>query len=125
MGKAEDAERYLQTLLNDVLNRAREGQAIDPGVSEPAARYAARLAGATGKAAWVEYVFELYRRQRRVLPAPIIDELYTLVRKIKGLEPGGIRAYVDTLREGAATFGPADRFLMQRIEGLERQIALK
>jgi FHA domain len=125
MGKAEDAERYLQTLLNDVLNRAREGQAIDPGVSEPAARYAARLAGATGKAAWVEYVFELYRRQRRVLPAPIIDELYTVVRKIKGLEPGGIRAYVDTLREGAATFGPADRFLMQRIEGLERQIALK
>jgi predicted component of type VI protein secretion system len=125
MGKAEDAERYLQTLLNDVLTRAREGQAVEPGVTEPAARYAARLAGATGKAAWVEYVFELYRRQRRVLPAPVVDELYTVVRKVKGLELGGIRAYVETLREAAPTFGPAERFLMQRIEGLERQIALK
>jgi pSer/pThr/pTyr-binding forkhead associated (FHA) protein len=125
MGKADDAERYLQTLLNDVLNRAREGQAIEPGITEPAARYAARLAGATGKAAWVDYVFELYRRQRRVLPAPIVDELYSVVRKIKALDLGGIRAYLETLREGAATFGPADRFLMQRIEGLERQMALK
>jgi predicted component of type VI protein secretion system len=125
MGKAEEAERILQALLHDVLARAREGGAIDVGVTEPAARYAARLAGATAKASWVDYAFELYRRQRRVLPAPVIDELYTVVRKVRNLELAGIRAYLDALREVSPSFGPADRFLVQRIEGLERQIALK
>jgi hypothetical protein len=124
MGKAEDAERILQVLLADVIARARDGNVIDSSVCESAARYAARLGGATGKASWVDYVFELYRRQRRVLPAVVIDELYSVVRKVKGLELGGIRAYLDALREGAA-FGPAERFLVQRIEGLERQMALK
>ncbi len=125
MGKADDAERILLVLLTDVITRARDGASLDAGVTEPAARYAARLAGATGKPSWVEYVFELYRRQRRVLPAPIIDELYSVVRKVKGVELGGIRAYVEALRETSASFGPADRFLVQRLEGLERQIALK
>jgi predicted component of type VI protein secretion system len=125
MGKADDAERILQVLLGDVMTRARERPSVEPTVIEPAARYAARLAGATAKAVWVDYVFELYRRQRRVLPAPIIDELYSVVRKVKNLDLGGIRAYLETLREGAASFGPAERFLVQRIEGLERQMALK
>lgn len=125
MGKAEEAERILNALLNDVLNRARDGGALDLGVSEQAARYAARLAGATGKASWVDYTFELYKRLRRALPAAVIDELYTVVRKAKNLELAGIRSYLDVLREVAPAFGPADRFLVQRIEGLERQIALK
>jgi hypothetical protein len=125
MGKADDAERILMVLLNDVIGRAREGQALDVNITEPAARYGTRLAGATGKASWVDYTFELYRRHKRVLPAAVIDELYTIVRKVKNLEPAGIRSYLDALREVAAGFGPADRFLVQRIEGLERQIALK
>jgi hypothetical protein len=125
MGKAEEAERILQVLLTEVISRARDGLVIDVGVSEAAARYAARLAGATGKASWVEYAFELYRRQKRVLPAPVVDELYGVVRKVRGLELGGIRSYLDALREMSGSFGPADRFLVQRIEGLERQIALK
>jgi predicted component of type VI protein secretion system len=125
MGKAEEAERILQGVLNDLMIRARDGQAIDSGVAEPAARYAARLAGATGKASWVDYAFELYRRQRRVLPALVIDELYSVVRKVRSLDLAGVRAYLDALREVSAAFGPAERFLFQRIEGLERQIALK
>ncbi|MFT3766571.1 MAG: FHA domain-containing protein [Minicystis sp.] len=125
MGKAEDAERILLVLLNDVMNRARDGQTLDPSVCEPAARYAARLASATGKTSWADYAFELFRRQRRVLPAPVIDELYAGVRKVKNPELGAIRAYLETLREMASTLGPAERFLFQRIEGLERQMALK
>ena len=125
MGKADDAERILQVLLADVLHRSREGQPIDPSVAEPAARYAARLASATGKASWVDYAFELYRKQRRVLPAPVIDELYSSVRRVKSPELGAIRAYLETLRELSSSFGPAERFLFQRVEGLERQIAAK
>jgi predicted component of type VI protein secretion system len=125
MGKADDAERILQVLLTDVITRARDGQSLEPSVTEPASRYAARLASATGKASWVDYVFELYRRSRRMLPAPIVDELYTVVRKVKNLDLTAIRAYLETLREMSSTFGPAERFLFQRVEGLERQMALK
>ena len=125
MGKADDAERILLVLLTDVGNRARDGQLLDPSVTEPAARYAARLASATGKANWVDYVFELYRRQRRVLPAQVVDELYTVVRKLKTLDLTAVRAYLEALREMSSAFGPAERFLVQRIEGLERQMALK
>lgn len=125
MGKAEDAERILLVLLNDVMTRVRDGQQIDASVSEPAARYAARLATATGKASWADYAFELHRRLRRVLPAAVIDELYVGVRKLKSPDLTAIRAYLETLREMASSLGPAERFLVQRIEGLERQIALK
>jgi predicted component of type VI protein secretion system len=125
MGKAEDAERILLVLLNDVMSRARDGATLEPSVTEPAAKYAARLASATGKASWADYTFELYRRQKRVLPASVIDELYAGVRKVKNFELTAIRAYLEALRELAAGFGPAERFLFQRVEGLERQIAAK
>jgi predicted component of type VI protein secretion system len=125
LGKADDAERILHAALTDLLGRAREGTTLEPGLTEPAVRYAARLAGATGKASWLDYVFELYRRQRRPLPGPVIDDLYAVVRRVKNLDLTAVRAYVETLREMSATFGPADRFLFQRIEGLERQMALK
>ena len=125
MGKADEAERILQALLTDVVTRSRDGATIEPGVTEPAARYAARLAGATGKASWVDFSFEVYRLQRRMLPAAVIDELLSVVRKVKNLELGAVRAYLDVLRELAPTFGPAERFLLQRVESLERQMALR
>jgi hypothetical protein len=125
LGKAEDAERILHVLLTDVLTRARDGATLDPGLTEPAVRYAVRLAGATGKASWLDYIFELYRRQRRPLPGPVIDDLYAVVRKVKNLDLTAVRAYLETLREMSGSFGPAERFLFQRIEGLERQMALK
>ncbi|HVY48188.1 MAG TPA: FHA domain-containing protein, partial [Minicystis sp.] len=61
MNRAEEAERILQTLLFDVLGRARDGQVIEPAVAESSARYAARLAGPLAKGVWVDYAFELYR----------------------------------------------------------------
>jgi pSer/pThr/pTyr-binding forkhead associated (FHA) protein len=125
LGKAEDAERILMTLLADVLTRSREAQPLNPALMEPAARYAARLAGATGKASWVNYVFELYANQRRVLPGPVVDELYVVIRKARAVDLAAIRAYLDVLREQTATLGPAERFVAQRIEGLERQLASK
>jgi predicted component of type VI protein secretion system len=125
MGRAEEAERILQALLLDVLTKAREGQPIEATVAESSARYAARVAGATTKGSWVDYVFELYRLTKRPLPAPVVDELYTVVRRVKAIDLVGVRAYLSGLREMSASFGPTERFLMQRIEGLERLVALK
>jgi hypothetical protein len=125
LGKAEEAERILMVLLSDVLARSVEVPSMDSALTEPAARYAARLAGATGKGSWVDYVFDLYRNQRRVLPGPVVDELYVVIRKARGVNLVTVRAYLDVLREQTATLGPSERFVAQRIEGLERQLASK
>jgi hypothetical protein len=38
---------------------------------------------------------------------------------------GRLRAYLSDLREKQSSLGPAERFLLQRIEGLERLAALR
>lgn len=125
MGRAEEAERILQALLNDILQRARDGTPLEPNLAESAARYAARLAGATTKGQWVDYVIELYTLMARPAPALVVDELYTVVRKVKAVDVTRFRNWLSVLRRALGTFGPAERFLVQRIEGLERLIALK
>lgn len=125
MGRAEEAERILQALLMEIIARAKEGKSVEPGVAEQAARYAARIGGATNKAAWIDYVFDLYGAQKRPAPASIVDELYTVVRKVKSLEAKSLRAYLAVLRDVQGSFGPAERFVLQRIEGLERLISAK
>ena len=125
MGRAEDAERILQALLLDVITRARDGQVIEPSMAESAAKYAARLGGATTRGSWVDYVFELYKRQKKPIPAPVVDELYTVVRKAKSIDLPMVRSYLAELRLAAPTHGPAEQFLVKRIEGLERLVSLK
>jgi len=125
MGRAEEAERILQALLIDILTRARDGAPIEPAIAETAAKYAARLGGATTRGMWVDYVFELYRRLKTPLPAQIVDELYTVVRKVKNVDLPMLRSYLADLRVMAASLGPAQRFLIQRIEGLERLASLR
>ncbi len=125
MGRADDAERILQALLLDVITRARDGQTIEPAMAESAAKYAARLGGATTRGSWVDYVFELYKRQKKPIPAQVVDELYTVVRKAKSIDLAMVRGYLAELRLAAPTHGPAEQFLVKRIEGLERLVSLK
>jgi predicted component of type VI protein secretion system len=125
MGRAEEAERILNALLLDIRIKAQQGKLPEPEILQQAARYAARLAGATTKGSWVDYVFDLYTYAKKPLPAPVVDELYTVVRKVRSLDLTKIRTYLAELRTLAATFGPTERFLMQRIEGLEVLSALK
>ncbi|UQA61660.1 FHA domain-containing protein [Polyangium aurulentum] len=120
MGKPDEAERILNALLQGILKRSKIGQRPKDGVAEYAALYAARLAAATTKGLWVDYVFDLYGSLHKVLPATVIDELYTVVRKAKSIDVKLFRGYVEDLRKIAPQLGPADRFLLQRIEGLDR-----
>ena len=119
MGRAEEAERILQRALNDVLTRAPTGE-IQPELAEKAVAYAIRLAGATGRGVWINYTFELYTILRMLLPGRLVDELYAVARKVKSTDKGVLRAYTACLREISNGFGPAERFIQQRIESFER-----
>ncbi len=119
LGRGEEAEKILAAYLTNMLDSSTRGT-IDPAMAEKAVEYAVKLAGATGKGSWVDYAFNLYKPLKRPLPGQVVDELYSVLRRVSGISLPGLRAYVAVLRGARAKFGPADRFLTQRIEGLER-----
>jgi predicted component of type VI protein secretion system len=125
MGRADEAERLLANPLADVVEASRAGKRLSPWLVDTAARFAAKLATATAKGAWADYVVELYDAQLRPCPAPVVDELYNAFRKVNAIDIVRLRGYVARLREKQGSFGPAERFLLQRLEGLERLAALR
>jgi hypothetical protein len=125
MGRADEAERLLASALADVAEASRLGRHPSPSLVDIAARFAAKLATATAKGTWADYVVELYHAEGRPCPAPVIDELYNAMRKVSAVDLTRLRAYVAQLRERQAMLGPAEKFLLQRIEGLERLAALR
>jgi pSer/pThr/pTyr-binding forkhead associated (FHA) protein len=122
LDRGEEAERILSGLLQSILRDARDGREVTAEISERAASYAVRLASATARASWLDYAVELYTVLRRILPGKIVDQLYDVVRKARGMSVSGLRAYVAVLEEQQVAFGPAERFVMQRIAGLERVV---
>jgi predicted component of type VI protein secretion system len=125
MGRADEAERLLASPLADVVEASRAGKRLSPWLVDMAARFAAKLATATAKGAWADYVIELYDVQLRPCPGPVVDELYSAFRKVNAIDLVRLRRYLGRLREKQASLGPAERFLLQRIEGLERLAALR
>ena len=105
-----------------MLKQAQSGGALSPASASRAAAYAVRIADATGHARWVDFCFELFAVTARPLPGEVVDHLYVVLRKISGVAILGFRAYLEKLRSAAPTFSPTDRFVLQRIEGLERLI---
>lgn len=126
LGHVDEAERLLGAMLAGVLAKAKAKPAdLDADIAEQAARYGLRLALSSGRSAWLDYVFELFTALGKPPPAPLVDELYTAVRRVKGLDLRTFRAYLSALRAQAASFGPSERFLLQRLEGLERLLAFR
>jgi pSer/pThr/pTyr-binding forkhead associated (FHA) protein len=123
LGRGDEAERIMSNMLNNVLMDARASGSVTPRSAERAVAYAMKLAEASGKARWIDYVFELYHALKRPLPAPVVDQLFTLVRKVNGTSLSTLRTYLTTLQGLAHQFGPSDRFVLQRLEGLERVAA--
>jgi FHA domain len=122
LGRGDEAEKLLGTALGNMLKQVSSGAPLPPASAARAASYAVRIAEATGRARWVDYCFELYGAQSRPLPGEVVDQLYVVLRKVSGVGLAGFRAYLEKLRLAAPSFSPTDRFVLQRIEGLERLI---
>ncbi len=125
LGRAEEAERLLAAPLTETIEACRAGKKLSAELVDQAARFAAKLATATAKGSWVDYVVEVYQAHARPCPAPVVDELYTAMRKVNGVDLVRLRGYLASLRAKQGSLGPAERFLVQRIEGLERLAVLR
>ena len=123
LGRGDEAERILSSYLRNMLQVARARGDVDLRATEKAVTYAIRIAEVSGKGGWVDYAFDTYAVLRRPLPAALIEKLYEVVRKASPLSANAFRQYLLALRSAEAEMGPADRFLMRRIEGLETIVA--
>ncbi len=119
LGRGAEAERILRQPLENLLSRVESGDQVDAEQAEQAALLATRLARATSRGAWIDYVFRLLAELELLPTSAVIDELYATIRGVPGISISQFRAYLDVVRAPQRTFGPAERFLARRLESLE------
>jgi hypothetical protein len=121
LGRFDEAERVLGRSLQDLLVRAKAGTLSAARLSE-GTRYALRLAEGTKRTTWLEWIFDAHAATGRLLAAEDIEKLYELVRKLR-YTGGSVRRYLDVLRTRANELSPAEKFLLSRLEGIERMVS--
>jgi hypothetical protein len=121
LGRGDEAERLLQPQIEQLLAEIERGKKHDPAHVDRACEYALKIAHATGNGAWMGTVFRFYRALRRLCPSAVVDELYALARKVKQPSVEELRSYLAVIRE-QGELGPNERFLVSRLEGLERSL---
>ena len=124
LGRAEEAERILGSHLKQLLADASAEPGPPAELCERAALYALKLAGTSARAKWFDYVIQLYAELGAACPASVVDELYAVLPRLGQVDLAALRGYVASLRDRSRV-GPAERFLVGRIEGLERIASVK
>lgn len=122
MNRAAEAERVLAGALNRVLAQVEEGTPPDEQRLKDSISYALRLAEAGRKTSWLDYTFRLHSRLGRVMSSDDIDEVYRLTELLRYTNPRPVRSYIEGLRRQSESLRPNERFLLQRLEGLERKV---
>jgi hypothetical protein len=84
-----------------------------------------KIASVTGGGGWVDYIFRAYATTKKPCPAELVDQLYDVLRKVKAPSLVGLRKYLEVLHGEVESLGPAERFLVGRLEGLERVAAAR
>lgn len=120
LGRGDEAEHLIAAHLHAALGDAEGERGLSPDIARTAAGYAVKLAGATGRPSWLDYAVRLYSALELVLPLALVDEMYVLLRRVRGIDLGVLRVYTDALRTRSQTLAPAERFVLQRLIGLER-----
>lgn len=120
LGHGEDAERILGRLMEQVLERG-DGP-VDPITFAQSVHYALKIATLTRKAKWIDYVVRLHARASVLMDLDVVNDLYSLCPKVPGVSRTLLREYVLLLTSKLASLGPSERFVLSRLEGLEKQL---
>jgi predicted component of type VI protein secretion system len=120
LGRLDQAEATLAAYLNHFLQNASTTGEIF-GNPEKAAAYALRLAEATSKGDWIDYVFQLYTVLGRPLPDELIEKLERLLPKVQNANAAGLAQYVAALRAVEQRFAPVEQARLARLDELRRR----
>ena len=69
LGRGAEAERILSAYFQNTLRAARATRSIDGATADRVAKYAVKLASATGKGSWIDFVVET------VFGGPLVDRV--------------------------------------------------
>lgn len=122
LNNPDGAERLLTNGLLEIHTDLRSGRSVPADAIDLAARFAARLAAGTGKGTWGDYTIELYALSGNVPPPAVVDELYAAAHKMRGFDLARFRTYLAAVSQRDA-LSPTERFVVQRLESLERLLA--
>lgn len=120
-GELVQAREVLGPRLVHVLDRARSGRAPELPTLEAAAQSALQLARGTLDPNWVDYVVLLYDAANKMLPDPVIEQMHEVVRKLPRIQVSLLRDYIARMED--ARLSTHERFLLRRLNGLERVAA--
>lgn len=123
LGRFEEADRMLSRRLRAMLNDAKGGKELSEKQLLAATEYGLKLAQGLKKGEWLDFIFELHDAAEAVIDAETIPRMHDLVRKLRYTGGPAFRTYMANLRGRAANLKPNERFVLQRLEGLERVIA--
>ncbi|HEX4354169.1 MAG TPA: hypothetical protein VHZ95_14670 [Polyangiales bacterium] len=124
LSRFDEAERLLSSRLSALL--ARAGSAAndtDRDAFRVATGYALKLAEGLQKPSWLDYPFDLYMGALILMPSDTIEALYRIIARMRYANPHAVHRYVAGLRASDAKWDASERFLLQRLESLERRIA--
>jgi hypothetical protein len=122
LGRGEEAEKLLGPQIEELLRDVEGKKRYDAAAVERACEFSLRIAQVTGNAVWMDAVCRFYRAMRRLPPSGLVDELIAAARKVRQPNLQPLRAYLDVVREGPDVLSASERFLLGRLEGLERSL---
>lgn len=119
LGHGEEAERILGRQLEQILQKSERGESLEGDEFEKSTKYALKMCGLMKRSKWLDYLFRLHASEQKLMDSEVVNELYSVVSKIPEANPAQLRPYLEILREQAPTYGPGEKFVYKRIEGLE------
>jgi pSer/pThr/pTyr-binding forkhead associated (FHA) protein len=124
LGQAREAERILRPLLEGLLRFCESGHDPGPGDVELATDLVLRIAEEHRSGEWINYTFELFTALRRLMTPEQVERLCRIAPESQGVKMTAFRAYLEVLGKVADRLGPKERFLVRRIQGLEKRLVM-
>ncbi|MCC7542964.1 MAG: hypothetical protein IT379_42505 [Deltaproteobacteria bacterium] len=118
-GQVEDALRVFTTFTEEADARLSRGENVD--LIQDGVRFALRVADATGSRQPVDWVLRVHATTARVPESEVVEALFQTTRKIRYAGTEEIDRCVAALRS-VAGLTPGQKFLVNRLEGLARQL---
>ncbi len=118
LGHGDEAERILGRQLEQILKKSESGEPLDAEEFDKSVAYALKIGTLTKKGKWLDFLFRLHTAEQRLLDAEVVNELYSVAPKMSDVSVKQLRAYIEVMADKTSTFGPGEKFVFKRIEGL-------
>jgi hypothetical protein len=116
-----EAERVVSERLSATYVAVASGH-MDGSRLDAPSRHALRLASATGRAKWIDWVFRAHEAAKKVLPLPILEELDRVARATRYKVGSPMKSYVELLTRQSSALTASERFVASRIQALYRTL---